>query len=82
MSRQKELFPIRFHQDDETGMNYIGEIEGYSDEEIDKYIERFGTKGINDLVNHFAFLIYKVKNKQYVIQQRLNYYASCDASSK
>lgn len=65
MSERKDLLKISYHTDDETGMHYIGEIDGcLSDEEIDKFIERFGDKGISDLMNHFAYLIYKFKQRQ------------------
>lgn len=67
MSDRKDLIKISFHNDDETGMHYVGEIDGcISDDEIDKFIKRFGDRGVSDLINHFAYLIYKFKDRQYI----------------
>ena len=66
MSDKKELVTIYYHNDDDTNMHYIGEIDGVlSDDIIDDFIKRFGDKGVSDLIEHFAFLIYKVKDRQY-----------------
>lgn len=80
MSDKRKLLTIVFHNDDETGMNYVGEVDGaFPEDVLGVFIKRFGDKGCSDLINHLAFLIYQVKNRQMIDAATNN--ERCDAKS-
>jgi hypothetical protein len=82
MSDRKELGIISYHADDETGMNYVGEIDGGFDEtKLEKYIKNFGIKGVSDLMGKLGYMAYQVQ-KQLIVQHQLSGSADKSASPK
>ena len=62
MSMKKQIAKIEYHTDDETGINYVGELDcGFDEVELRKYIEIHKEKGTKDLLEMLAYMICQVK---------------------
>ena len=60
MSEKIVLTRIYFHNDDDTGMYKVGEVDGvFTEGQLQEYIRRFGAVG---LIDHLSYLIYQVKS--------------------
>lgn len=63
MASRKELLRITYHDDDDTGMYEIGEIDFGICSDLDGYLERYGRDGKADIVNTLSFLICEVERR-------------------
>ena len=59
MPSTSKLFSIEYVDDDDTGMYQMGEITGLPTQDLEMYIERYGSE---NLLNLFVGLIHKVKS--------------------
>ena len=62
MSSKKILLDISYHDDDDTGMYRIGEIDFGVHGILEKYIKEYGNAGVNDILTTLAHLAWEVKN--------------------
>lgn len=62
MSSTKNLLEINYHDDDDTGMYHIGEIDcGIKTVVLKNYIEHYGVKGRDEILAHLGLLAYNVQ---------------------
>jgi len=80
MPQKKEICKIWEVTDDDTGMYFIGEIDGLFDgDALRTYLKRNGEMGRNQLVKHLGYLIHTV----YAMHEAINNECgSADACSK
>ena len=72
----EKLATIKFITDFETPMYHLGEVQGsFNDEELKKYIKRFGT---TDLLSHLAFMQYQVIKVMREVNSEIEENVSCD----
>ena len=63
MSEKIALTRIYYHNDDDTGMYKVGELDGiFTEGQLQEYIRRFGAEG---LISHLSYLIYQVKSVEH-----------------
>lgn len=63
MASRKELLNIGYHDDDNTGMYQVGEIDFGIVETLDKYLEHYGYAGKKDIIDTLGYLIYEVERR-------------------
>lgn len=63
MASRKELLNISYHDDDDSGMYDIGEIDHGIYGDLDKYLKKYGYDGKVDIVNALSYLIYEVERR-------------------
>ena len=68
MSQRKSLLTIDYHTDDDTGMYDIGEID-FGIRDLSGYLERYGSKGKDDIIRKLSHLIYRVEDRFQDIHQ-------------
>jgi hypothetical protein len=62
MSEIKNLLNVVYHSDDDTGMNYVGEIDfGIHSSNLAEYVKRYGLKGVDEILANLGHLAYEVK---------------------
>ena len=62
MASRKTLFELTYHDDDDTGMYQVGEIDFGITCELEKYIKRYGHKGKNEILAMLGYLAYEVQD--------------------
>lgn len=60
MASRKTLFEVTYHNDDDTGIYFIGEVDFGISGEFDNYIKAFGSKGLDDVLLTLNHLIWHV----------------------
>jgi len=61
MPEREEILTISKVIDDDTGMYWVGEIDGsWQKHTLDEYLSAHGEKGKSELINHLAYLQYQV----------------------
>jgi hypothetical protein len=61
MSDRKNIGSVSYHNDDETGMNYIGEPDGGFDRsKLTDYLKQFGARGQVELLAHLGHMSFQV----------------------
>ncbi len=63
MASRTTLIDISYHDDDDTGMYEIGEIDFGIHGTLDKYLQNYGYKGKNDLINKMSYLMYEIERR-------------------
>ena len=58
MASRKLLISIEYHDDDDTGMYKIGEVDYGYGQELHNYLKEFGLEGRNNLLQTLGFLAY------------------------
>ena len=61
MASSKQLLEVTYHDDDDTGMYHIGEIDFGIAGILDEYLEHYGYAGKKDIIDTLAYLIYEVE---------------------
>ena len=59
----KTLLEVSYHDDDDTGMYSMGEVDFGIFGTLDDYLRSFGYAGKKDLVDTLAYLIYEVEKR-------------------
>lgn len=67
MSQRKNLLEVSYHSDDEAGMYEVGEIDFGISGELDDYLERYGQKGMDNILKALAHLTWHVQQYGYPI---------------
>lgn len=62
-SDRKILLEINYHSDDDTGMYKVGEIDFGIYGTLEKYLQNYGVKGKNDIIETLKFLIKEVEKR-------------------
>ena len=62
MASRKQLLEITYHDDDDTGMYQVGEIDFGICGILDDYLKRYGYAGKKDIIDTLGYLIYEVEN--------------------
>ena len=70
MASRKELLSVTFHDDDDTGMYQVGEIDFGVNSRLESYIEHYGYKGVSDILATLGHLAWEVKDCFYKIQNK------------
>lgn len=68
MSSTKTLLTVDYHDDDETGMYHIGEIDFGIHGTLRSYIQRYGYEGVKEILATLGHLAYEVKKEYYETQ--------------
>ena len=63
MASTKNLLNVEYHDDDDTGMYRVGEVDFGIYGTLDDYLKSFGSKGKNDIISTLGFLIYEVERR-------------------
>ena len=63
MASRKELLTVSFHDDDDTGMYEIGEIDFGIYGTLDDYLKSYGYAGKKDIIDTLGYLIYEVERR-------------------
>jgi hypothetical protein len=61
MSSRKTLLEISYHDDDDTGMYRVGEIDFGVYGTFDEYIKHYGRNGLNEILLSLCHLIWHTK---------------------
>lgn len=70
MSERTELLSICYHADDDTGLHHIGEIDFGVNARLESYIEKYGYKGVEEILAMLGHLAWEVKDCFYKINGR------------
>lgn len=70
MSQRTNLITISYHHDTDTGMYRIGEIDFGISGELDNYLEKYGRKGIDDILKTMSHLVWHIQQYGYPIIKR------------
>ena len=62
MASRKLLIEIEYYYDTDTGIYEVGEIDYGYGQELYNYLEEYGLKGRNNLLQVFGFLAYTVQD--------------------
>lgn len=62
MASRTRLIEVTYHDDDDTGMYKIGEIDFGICGTLEDYLESFGYEGKKDIIKTLSYLIYEVEN--------------------
>lgn len=62
MSERRELLSICYHADDDTGLHRIGEIDFSINARLESYIEKYGYKGVEEILAMLGHLAWEVKD--------------------
>ena len=65
MSSKKNLISLDYHNDDDTGMYKIGEIDFGVSSELDSYLKQYGRKGMDDILKTMSHLIWHIQEYGY-----------------
>ncbi len=63
MASRKELLTISYHDDDDTGMYQVGEIDFGICGTLDDYLKHYGYTGKKDIIDTLGYLIYEVERR-------------------
>lgn len=63
MASRKELLSVTYHDDDDTGMYEIGEIDFGINGTLSGYLKRYGRPGVQDIQLALAHLIWAVEDE-------------------
>ena len=63
MASTQKLFEVTYHDDDDTGMYHVGEVDFGISGTLDDYLRTFGLSGKIDLINTLGYLIYEIERK-------------------
>lgn len=63
MASRKNLLSVDYHYDDDTGMYDIGEIDTGVSAELTTYLERYGRKGLHDILDALEYLAEEVRKE-------------------
>jgi len=81
MPERKDLTTISFVTDHDTGMYYMGEIDGvFQEHSLRDYLIRYGDRGRADLLNHLAHLTFQVVDTSRKLSEE-GARGRCEASS-
>ena len=67
MAQRKNLLSIEYHYDTDTGMYSVGEIDFGISGELDIYLEKYGRKGMAEILKTMCHLIWHVQEYGYKI---------------
>ena len=67
MAQRKNLITLDYHYDTDTGMYQIGEIDFGVSGELDNYLEKYGRKGMDDILKTMCHLIWHIQQYGYPI---------------
>lgn len=70
MSERTELLSICYHADDDTGLYHIGEIDFGVNARLESYIEKYGYKGVEEILAMLGHLAWEVKDCFYKINRK------------
>ena len=62
MASRKELIRIEYHDDDDTGLYKIGEVDYGYGQELYNYLKEYGLEGRNELLQTLGFLAYTIQD--------------------
>ena len=62
MSSKKILLDVSYHDDDDTGMYHIGEIDFGVHGILENYIKKYGITGVESILATLGHLAWEVKN--------------------
>lgn len=79
-AEKKQLFSMGYVTDHDCGNYYIGEIDGGFNGLLTGYLERYGQKGLDDLLRQLAFAQFHVIREFQSTQGRQQ--VQCEASIK
>ena len=73
MPKREDLVTITQVTDHDSGMYYIGEIDGLLQKnDLQEFLKRHGEKGKNELVQHLAFLQHQIISEWLELQTQDN----------
>ena len=70
MAQRKNLITLDYHYDTDTGIYQVGEIDFGVSGELDNYLEEYGRKGMDDILNTMCHLIWHIQQYGYPIIKR------------
>ena len=70
MSQRKQLLEITYHNDDDTGMYEVGEVDFGICDEFDEYCKNYGRKGVKDILSTLNHLIWYVTQYGYPLAKQ------------
>lgn len=73
MSERKLLLEVTYHSDDDTGMYHVGEIDFGICGTLKDYLDHYGIKGRDEIVNTLGYLIHSVYEKYEQIKLKENF---------
>ena len=63
MASEKTLLEVTYHDDDDTGMYKVGEVDFGIHGTLDEFIERYGREGAKDIILTLSYLIYEIEKR-------------------
>jgi len=73
MASRKNLITLDYHDDDDTGMYQVGEIDFGVSGELDNYLKEYGKKGMKDILTTMCHLIWHIQQYGYPIIKEQDY---------
>ena len=70
MAQRKNLISLDYHYDTDTGLYEIGEIDFGISGELDRYLEVYGRKGMDDILKTMCHLIWHIQQYGYSILRK------------
>ena len=61
MAQRKNLITLDYHYDTDTGIYEIGEIDFGVNGELDNYLEKYGRKGMDNILKTMCHLIWHIQ---------------------
>lgn len=63
MASTKELLTVSYHDDDETGIYRVGEVDFGIVGTLDEYLKDYGYAGKKQIIDTLGYLIYEVEKR-------------------